>query len=155
MLATRYTNSSTTQNLSSLITLLNDPNCVEVRMFATGLAGSVGYSKSDGPDTNPPLVSAIAKYVIPGISDVYVLFDGVFLTAARRPRFLEVQQLMDTAQLSGKASFFPKAAPFTSATEPHVAVETLLALSPLTPFTQTTRAGYFSLLCDIPETEYP
>lgn len=155
MFAIRYRNSSTTDNLASLVKLLNDPNCVEIRLFATGSAGSVGYSDSDGPDTNPPLVSAIAKYVIPGISDVYVLFDGSFLTAARRPRFLEVQELMDAAQSSGKTSFVPAAVPFTSATEPVAAVATLLNLGPLTSFDQATRAEYFSLLSNIPEAQYP
>lgn len=154
MLVTRYTNTSTTHNLSSLVRLMNDPNCVEIRLFATGPAGAVGYSESDGPETNPPLVSATARYVIPGISDVYVLFDGLFMTAARRPRFLEVKQLMDTAEASGKVSFFPAAVPFTSATEPNTAVATLLGLGPLTPFNQATRAEYFSLLCCIPEEQY-
>ena len=156
MLATRYRNSSTTDNLSSLVRLLNDPNCVEIRLFATGSAGSNGYSEeSDGPETNPPLVSAIAKYTIPEISDVYVLFDGLFLTAARRPRFLEVQQLMDASETSGKASFYPAAVPFTSAAKPDAAVTTLLGLGPLTPFNAATRAKYFSLLSNIPEAQYP
>lgn len=67
---------------------------------------------------NQPLVAAISKYVIPGITDAYVLFDGLFLTAARRPRFLEVQDLMDGAEKSGIAVLFPGKALFTPAPEP-------------------------------------
>ncbi len=155
MLVTRYKNSSTTQNLSALVALLQDSNCVEVRLFATGSSPAHDFSESDGPENNLPLVAALAKYVIPGITDVYVLFDGLFLTAARRPRFGEVQNLMDVAQASGKASFFPGTVPFTSSLEPAAAVGTLLGLGAATPFSQATRAQYFGLLCSIPETHYP
>lgn len=154
MLVTRYANSSTTRNLSSLVTLLNDPNCKEVVLYATASTPMQDFSESDGPDNNLPLVAAIAKYVIPGISDVFVLFDGLFLTAARFPRFLEVQDLMNVAQESGKAAFFLGQAPFTSSFEPVDAVKSLLGLGQLTPFSQTNRAKFFALLSRIPEAQY-
>ncbi|WP_155401875.1 hypothetical protein [Chromobacterium violaceum] len=155
MLVTRYQNSATSENLSTLVALINDKNCEEVRLFASEPTAGNDYSNSDGPDTNLPLVAAIARYSIPGISDVYVLFDGLFLTAARRPRFLEVQSLMDAAQASRKVSFAAKPVPFTSTREPANAVDTLLSVEPLIQFTPETRAKYFALLSLIPEAQYP
>lgn len=155
MLVTRYATSSTSRNLSSLVTLLNDQSCKEVFLYATASTPMQDFSESDGVENNLPLVAAIAKYVIPGISDVFVLFDGAFLTAARRPRFLEVQELMNVAQESGKVTFFSGQAPFTSSREPAAAVESLLGLGQLTPFSQATRAQFFALLCSIPEAQYP
>ncbi|WP_304350857.1 hypothetical protein [Comamonas testosteroni] len=155
MLVERYRNSSTSANVTALINLLGDPSCKEVMLFATPSTPTADFSESDGPENNLPLVAAVAKYAISGITDVYVLFDGLFLTAARRPRFLEVQDLMDVAQDSDKATFFAGWVPFTSAREPSAAVESLLALGPRTPFTKATRAQYFALLCDISEAKYP
>lgn len=139
----------------ALINLLKDPSCKEVILFATPEAPTADFSELDGQESNLPLVAAVAKYAIPGITNVYVLFDGAFLTAARRPRFLEVRDLMDEAEKSGKAVFSPGKALFTSAREPVAAVTALLGLGSTTPFTSATRAQYFALLCDIPEANYP
>jgi hypothetical protein len=155
MLVERFRNSSTSANVSALINLLHDPSCKEVILFATPSTPTDDFSESDGPENNLPLVAAVAKYAIPGITDVYVLFDGLFLTAARRPRFLEVQDLMDEAEKSDKAVFYSGKAPFTSARDPADAVTELLGLGTTTPFSTATRAQFFALLCSIPEAKYP
>lgn len=155
MLAIRHTNTSTSKNLGTLIGLLNDPNCVEVRLFATHSSPLEHFADSDGPECNLPLVSAIARYVIPNISEVYVLFDGAFLTASRRPRFLEVRELMDVAEASGKALYCSQPVPFTSSLDRESAVTLLKELEPVKTFNAETRAGYFELLCGIPESKYP
>lgn len=155
MLVERFNNSSTSENATALINLLKDPSCKEVVLFATPVVPTADFSESDGPENNLPLVAAVAKYSIPGITDVYVLFDGLFLTAARRPRFQEVQYLMDEAENSGKTVFYPGRALFTSAREPVAAVTELLRLGPTTPFTKATRLQFFALLCNTAEANYP
>lgn len=154
MLVERFSNSKTSNNVSALVKLLGDANCKEVILFATPSTPMADFSASDGHENNLPLVAAIAKYVIPGITDAYVLFDGSFLTAARRPRYLEVRDLMDVAQESGKTYFFSGQAPFTSSREEKSALEALLHLGEFTPFNKETRAHYFALLCSIPEENY-
>lgn len=155
MHAIRYKRSSTSDNLNSLLKLLNDPNCVEFVLFASPSKVTPDYSDSDGGENNLPLVAALAKYTIPGITDVYVLFDGMILSAARRPRYLEVRELLDVAEKSGKAFFFPGQAPFTAAKDAHTAVQTLLGLGNVLAFNEDTRAQYFSHLCSISEANYP
>lgn len=156
MLVTRYeTSSSTSTNLAALLTLIRDKNCEEVRLFASPASITPDHTNVDGPENNLPLIAALAMYRIPGIADVYVLFDGCFLTAARRPRFGEVQALLDAAQTSGKAVFSTVTAPFTSSMDAAVAVNILLALNPTIALTATSRAQYFSHLCSIPESQYP
>lgn len=154
-LVTRYKTSSTSANLTALLTLIRDENCKEIRLFASPDTATGEFSDSDGPITNLPLVAALVKYVIPEIEDVYVLFDGLFLTAARRPRFGEVQQLLDVAQASGKTLFSTVRAPFTSSMNPGQAAQVLLALAPAVALTAASRPQYFGLLCSIPESQYP
>lgn len=155
MLVTRFENSATSTNLQALLTLIQDPNCQEVRLFASPSSRTSDFSNSDGPETNLPLVSALAKYSVPGITDVYVLFDGAFLTAARKPRLGEVQALLNAAETSGKTVFSTAVAPFTSSIEVEVAVKLLLALAPTTSLTATSRPLYFAQISSIPEKEYP
>ncbi len=154
MTVIRYKTKATSTNLDTIVGILNDPNCRGVRLFATKTPSDDTFTESDGNASNGPLVSAIATYTIPGIGDVNVLFDGLFLTAARRPRFEEVQALMDAAQASGRATFATIPVPFTSSRDAEAAV-TLLLDVPAASFSQTTRAHYFSLLSSIPEATYP
>lgn len=155
MIATRHQNTSTNLNAQTLIGLLNDPNCVEVRLFASPWKVTAEFSQRDGTDNNLPLVAALATYKIPGVSDVHVVFDGLFLTTARRPRFLEVRDVLDAAQACGKASYCATPVPFTSALSPEKAVELLTQQGPVQPFTEDTRKDYFKLLSHFSEETYP
>ena len=151
MLVKRFNNSSTGTNLRALLALVQDLNCKEVNLFASPATYTADHTNSDGPETNFPLVVALAKYSIPGIAEVYVLFDGLFLTAARSPRRGEVQELMDAAQTSGKTFFAASPVPFTSSLAPVAAVESLLAQQPMVPFTHQSRKQYFAMISSVPE----
>ena len=74
------------------------------------------------------------------------MFDGNFLNAARRPRYLEVKQLLDSAQGNAKINFTSKPAPFTSGVNAEQAAAMLAAVAPLVPLTLETRAHYFRLV---------
>lgn len=155
MLATRYHNGNTGTNESILIGIINDPACSAVTLFCSPSVPTAEFSEADGTENNLPLVAALAKYSIPRIDDLYIVFDGLFLTASRRPRFLEVTRLLDAAEVSGKVSFAPNPVPFTSALSPAEAVETLLIEQSTVKLEPSTRAQYFALLCSIPEAQYP
>ncbi|MGQ5524855.1 hypothetical protein ACUHMQ_16550 [Chitinimonas sp. PSY-7] len=151
MLATRFRVSNTSSNLLSLKRLVIDPNCVELRLFGTASKIAVGLGDEDEADTNLPLVAAVAKYTIPGITDVYVVFDGMVLTAARLPRYFEVQELLDKAVASKKVTFASVPAPFTSSFDPAIAADKLLSIGPVIPLSEQTRAHYFSMLSTLTE----
>ena len=147
----RHPTSSTSHNLHALITALNDSNCEAVILYATASISNADFSENDGAEFDLPLVAAIARYTSPETS---VVFDGALLTATRPPRSMEVRELLDIAQASGKASFYFGQVPFTSSRQPEDAVKQLLSLGPLTALTPATRARYFSLLSSLPESEH-
>ncbi len=154
MLATRYENNVTDTNAATLKGLIDDPSCLEVVLYSSHRVKTKEFNDFDGPETNLPLVSALAKYSIPGINDIYVVFDGIFLTAARRPRYLEVKELLDVAVHSEKVSFFEDNIQFTSALDPVSAANTMLNFKPTRLLSSATRAQYFSLLSHISEEQY-
>lgn len=155
MHAIRYENKSTTQNAGALIELLKDPKCTEVRLYSTASTPTPEYSQNDGNENNLPLLVATAKYEIPSVGPIYILFDGLFLTAARRPRYLEVRDVLDVVTEVGRTTFCTVPVPFTSELPPHQAVETLLAAGHVEPLTDATRKAFFALLSMIPEESYP
>jgi hypothetical protein len=145
----RFTNSSTSDNRDVLLNVIRDPHCKRVRLFASGDPFSPAFRCASGPDTNVPLVSALATYDICGIDEVTILFDGLFLTAARPPRLGEVQAVLDAAQASAKAEFCSVMAPLTANLEPDAAAELLFALGPVEPLTAESRALYFLVLSPV------
>ncbi|WP_049096381.1 hypothetical protein [Burkholderia cepacia] len=147
MAATRWNNGNTTQNTQALIEAINDPNTATVTLFASPTSKDASYTHSDGPDTNLPLLSALA-YSSSGNTTV---FDGVFLTAARIPRYLDVRDVLDAAVMSGKVYFGASRAPFTSAQTPADATRTLSAVSPVQKLTTANRAEFFRLLSSVTE----
>lgn len=155
MLATRFKNSTTTENVSTLIALINDPNCEQVILFGSPRSPTPEYSRSDEPETNLPLVAAVAKYSIPKVSEIYVVFDGLFLTAARCPRYYEVRELLDVAEKSSKVFFSAQPVPFTSSKNPETAAQIMIDMNPIVQLSPSTRAQYFALLCLISEDKYP
>ena len=150
----RQRGGDTGSNLRALVKVINDPACKEVRLFASPTAATAAYSSSkDGPETNLPLVAACCRYSVADIAEVYILFDGLFLTAARHPRGLEVRELLDCAQVSGKAQFGTTRADFTATLDAETAVRVLLEV-PAVALTPASRSRYFGLLSSVPEASY-
>lgn len=91
---TRALNSNTTVNRDNLIASIKDDSVEEIIFFATHK--NIPESNS----TNLPLLCALSR-----TKNGYVLQDGNFLTAARRPRYFEIQDVFDEAEKSKKVSF--------------------------------------------------
>lgn len=149
--ATRFEGASTMQNLEAILRLLQNPALGRVILFATHSEPSHGYSRNDGPDSNLPLVAALVEIKASDIPPMYVVFDGLFLTAARAPRYSEVRELLDAAVATGKAFFGGDPVPFTSSSPAEEAVATLLSSGELLPLDAATRPRYFALLSSVPE----
>jgi hypothetical protein len=154
IITTRYRNSSTTENLDAAISVLQPDVLKRFTLFASpNMAQAVPPpDPRNGPDSNFPLVSAIAEFEIPRIVTIRVVFDGVFLTAARLPRYGEVKELLNAVVSCGRGSFSAARAPFTAQLGAEEAFETLCRL-PATPLTAETRPAYFSLLSTMNEAE--
>ncbi|AHC33446.1 MULTISPECIES: hypothetical protein [unclassified Pseudomonas] len=151
MVSLRYATKSTSDNVWALCDLIRDNKCDEIILFA-----SVGNDLDDEEarwDNNLPLVVALAKYIIPHVDSVLVIFDGVFLTAARSARYGEVRELLDVAIASDKVYYSGQRAPLTSEMTPDEAVSTLINLGSIQPLTVESRAEYFSLLSNFTEDE--
>ncbi|MDM1021864.1 type II toxin-antitoxin system HicB family antitoxin [Acinetobacter sp. VNK23] len=151
--ALRYKEGNTTDNCCNLLEYLNNIYCNEVILFATYRTASHGYSHDDGPETNLPLMGAIVKLNLPALRDIYIIFDGLFLTAQRKPRYNEIKEVLDTAVLTNKTSFIRHAVPFTSQLDSVEAVK-LLGEFPQNKLTQDSRSEFFNLLSNISEAEY-
>ncbi|ALJ88928.1 TPA: HicB family protein [Acinetobacter baumannii] len=151
--ALRYKESNTTDNCCNLLQYLNNSYGEEVILFATHRTPSHGYSHDDGPETNLPLLGAIVKLNLPALRDTYIIFDGLFLTAQRKPRYNEVKEVLDTAVLTNKTSFIRHAVPFTSQLDPAEAIS-LLGEFPRNKLTEDSRPEFFNLLSNISEAQY-
>lgn len=147
MMAIRYeVFHSTHQNLLAILNLIDDPKINRVILFATATQPNENFSESDGPDSNLPLMAVLAECKLKGFSPIHLILDGLFLTAARPPRYSEVRKLLDAAAKSQKVFFAKERAPFTSALSPDDAARELLTLDPFISLTAETRADYFALL---------
>lgn len=126
--ARRYNVGTTGDNLHALSSLLADPQCTGVSLFATLSDDGGRFSdQTDGPVTNLPLVAALAQYSLPaGLGTLHIVFDGPFLTAARPPRFNEVSSLLDTALHTHKATVHLLPFDFTSCLTPENAAALML-----------------------------
>jgi len=150
--ALRYSkqSSNTGDKLNSILSTIGDPNVEQVILFATPVEPSLGYSESDGAETNLPEVAALAIGTFAG-AKVAAIFDGAFLCAARIPRYLEVRVLLDAAVSSGKVYFAKHRAPFTSKENDADALAILLNLGPFEQLTTSSRSRYFSLISNMTE----
>ncbi|HCU74632.1 hypothetical protein IIQ44_20260 [Acinetobacter oleivorans] len=151
-LAVRGSHGNTTQNCSYLLDYINMPECIQVLLFATKKTPEPGFSRDDGPETNLPLMGAILLVELQEFN-AYVIFDGLFLTAQRYPRYREVQEILDAAVSSDKAYFINISVPFTASWGPVGAVDQLLPL-PREKLTSDSRKNFFKLLCNISEEKY-
>lgn len=151
MAVTRWKNSATGENARTLIAAIKDPNIKLVTLFATSVeADSAFTAESDGPETNLPLLVALAESVTGNLT----VYDGVFLTAARKPRYLEVRDVLDAATGTNKVYFSERRAPFTSALPPYDAARKLGELAQASQLTAGTRPKFFRLLSGVTEAQY-
>ncbi len=151
-LAVRGCHGNTTENCTTLIDYINMPECIQVLLFATYNKPAPGFSRDDGPETNLPLMGAILLVELQEFN-AYVIFDGLFLTAQRYPRYREVKEVLDAAVNSDKAYFIDIPVPFTSTWGPVGAIDQLLPL-PRQKLTSDSRRKFFSLLCNLTEQQY-
>lgn len=149
----RYSKDNPAQNCMNLIEYLKHPFCSEVTFFATSRTSTNEFSREDGPETNLPLMGAIATVNLPGLREFYVLFDGQFLTAQRKSCYYEVKEVLDIAIQSDKASYIQLPVPFTSQLEPSDAVK-LLSQFPRLKLNEAYRHLFFQLLSDLSESDY-
>lgn len=150
MRAFRYENQATSKNADALVELLQSPLTERVILYASAFAAA-GMSQTDGPETNLPLLAALAAVRLPAIGTLQIVFDGPFLTCARLPRYDEVRHVLDCAEMNSKVECAMTPAPFTSALSPEAAVARLRDVGPTTTLTPDTRAGFFALLSRVPE----
>ncbi|WP_151828394.1 hypothetical protein [Acinetobacter oleivorans] len=151
-LAVRGCHGNTTENCSTLKKYISMPECIQVLLFATHNKPTPGFSRDDGPETNLPLMGAIILLELQEFN-AYVIFDGLFLTAQRYPRYKEVKEVLDAAVTSDKTYFIDISVPFTSTWGPVGAVDQLLPL-PRQKLTPDSRKNFFKLLCNISEEKY-
>ncbi|NMG28433.1 hypothetical protein [Aromatoleum evansii] len=157
LFAQRYDDStSTSRNLGTILDVLGDTQTSRVTLFASPEHDEGLYDpRTDGPTTNLPLVAALAEIRVTGAKPVHVVFDGLFLTAQRKPRYDEVKSLLDAAVASGKAFVATERAPFTSSLPPNEAAQALLNVAATAvPLNESSRRSYFGQLANLSETEY-
>lgn len=150
-IAIRAKISATSTNRNNLIDYIKLQNCEKIYLFATPHTAKEypQFSEFYGPESNLPLLGAIAQVEVQGIN-TYVIFDGLFLTAQRRPRYLEVEQVLNESILSSKVSFITSSVPFTRHLNTIEAVEEFISL-PVKQLTDISRSEFFSLLSNYPE----
>lgn len=142
MAVTRYNNQNPNQNAAALTKVLQDPMLTRVILFASPESGG---STSDGPDTNYPLLSALAELEGDnGQLDVKV-FDGFFLTVARPERYNEVLPLLDIAQAKPYVYYGTRALNFTSHLLEADAASAMKD-HPIERFDSASRLDFFKLL---------
>lgn len=104
----------THENLDTIIQYLNYNNVKRIIFFATNYEIDSSYGKEDGPDSNFPLLWALAEFKILGIDSLYIIFDGIFLTAVRQARMNEIKILFDEAVQHNNVFFSTRRVRFTS-----------------------------------------
>lgn len=156
----RYQGGSTTDNCNVLCNIAARPGWT-LHLYASPVKGTVEDEHSSGPDTNFPLLAAMAtEDLVPGLARFAIVFDGMLLTARRSPRDSEIRAVLDVAmaQPEGKVRVAigeHARAPFTASMREGVAhaAETLAAI-PTVPLTQHTRPLFWRMLSSISEAEH-
>ncbi|NIF42038.1 hypothetical protein F3J14_14310 [Burkholderia sp. Tr-862] len=146
----RWEPENTGKNTQALLAAIADPSIALVTLFASPTKPDADFAHSDGPDSNLPLLAALTESVEGNLC----VYDGLFLTAARRPRYLEVREVLDAAERSAKVYFAETRAPFTSALSAAQAAEKLRAIAASTRLTSATREDFFRLLSNLTEAQY-
>ena len=146
MHAIRLKGAASNINVSNAIEVLQNPACDEFTIFASSTDESKANYASDGPSTNFPLVVALARLKLTKDENLFIVFDGVFLTAQRSQRAQEVGWLLDACVQTRKAFYVKEVAPFTAILPPELASAKLAATGPKMPLNLASRPSYFALL---------
>lgn len=149
----RFSEDNTTRNCQFLQQKIAAPDTRKIVLYASSGEEIGAYSRSDGPATNLPLMAALVETVDTNNVSTFVVCDGPFLTAQRKPRFTEINDVLDAAVQSGKVSVAMQRVPFTSSLSPKQAVEALWQIYDLHLLTDKTRPVFFSLLSELTEKE--
>jgi len=75
-----------------------------------------------------------------------VVYDGLFLTAKRVPRYHEVKAVLDAAERSDKVHYSRERLQFTGSLTAVDACQAMLAHTNVVPLSSTSRPSFFSLL---------
>jgi len=142
----RFELGNTTQNKEALIEKIKDPNTVKVTLFATKREVLANTFES-----NLPLVAALVE-----TNTNFQLFDGLFLTAARNPRFYEVRSVLDEAIRTTKVDYCSKPVEYTRDLNEDLVVKYLINESNNSSYLLTvdSRKSYFAILSDITEDKF-
>lgn len=146
--AIRFKNGNTSENEEAIVRLITHPDLKCLKLFAAKHPPSSGTSNCLA--TNLPSLAALAEMKIQGFPSVFWVFDGTFLTAVRRTRYLEVQQVLDAACKSNKAWYCADDIELTDPLTPEDAAVYLDGL-PTHQLDDTTRPRFFSLLSSLSE----
>lgn len=126
-----HESTSTGDNSNFLTGAINSEAVTKVVLFASPreIDKHESYNAaSDGPVTNLPLLSAVAAFnSLPVIGVLFIVFDGLFLSAAKSSRQSEIDVMLGEAVKSEKVYFCSDRKPFTSDLSAEQAVEKLLA----------------------------
>ena len=147
--ATRWQPGNTATNTQALLAAIAEPDIARVTLFASPIKPDTDFVHSDGPDSNLPLLVALTE----AVDGDLCVYDGLFLTAARHPRYLEVREVLDAAEHSAKVYFAGTRAPFTSRLSPAEACEKLRGIEAKMRLTASTRANFFRLLSNLTEAQ--
>ncbi len=152
MYAIRSQTHTTDVNLTAILEFLEHPSTTALTLCASPLQASPeGIGKRHV--TNLPLLSACGEMHLPAIGALYVVFDGSFLTCARKDRYDEVKMLLDVAEKSGKVSYATGRAPFTDHLPPDQAANQMLSIDHKV-LTAQTRPQFFRMLSNLTERQF-
>ncbi len=153
----RYPVGDTTDNCNILCSLAQKAGWT-LHLYASPTTGTKDDERTSGPDTNFPLLCAMAtEDFVPGVARFAIVLDGLLLTARRQPRASEVRAVLDIAmaQQPGKVRVAigeQRRAPFTAAMDAEVAAKKLAAI-PTEPLTSRNRPLFWRMLSSISEDE--
>lgn len=135
----RHHNGNFTVNKDALCADIKNAKTQEIILFAAQQQTDDEFFEA----SEAPLLAALVRQ-----DNGYILYDGLFLSVARKPRILEVVNVLDLAQTSGNVVYCPIIVNFTSKLTPLKAIAYLLtqANSGKVPLTEETRGRFFSLL---------
>lgn len=152
-LARRYSCGNTGETLKALLALQEDPNCFDIWLFASPRTPTARFNPdTDDNETNLPLLTALVRYRMPlGFDPMYIVFDSMALTAARKPRYNEVKQLLDKACQGSKTFVCLEPLDFTSSMPPEQAAAMMLGTNPTTLLDVGSRPKFFDLLSSLEE----
>lgn len=158
----RYRNDTTAKNLNAILDVLKSPATRSVTLYATQAdlplvrpdpdVRNIPYQTPalPGPDIiehqdDLPFLAALATVTVPAIGEVEILFDGFFLTCARRSRCNEIETLLDAAIKNQNVSWGIAPVEFTSSLIADQAVSRLRHIDTVA-LNAENRSGFLALM---------